>query len=80
MSEGKRASGEETFEWVLKEMKEPVMWLCGESVQANVRNQDQGPTGNVDAHIQRRTERSDGMQSEWEEYQMWSGRVQEQIM
>ena len=72
---GKRASGEETFEWVLKETKEPVMWICGEGVQANIRNQDKGPTGNVDVHVQARTQRPERMDAEsgWEEYRCGQG-------
>lgn len=48
---------------VLKETKKPVMWICGESVQAHVRNQGEGPTENVDVCTQGRTEaRVAGMQ------------------
>jgi len=48
---------------VLKEMKEPVTWICRESVQAHVRNQGKGPTANVDVCTQGRTKRPEWLES-----------------
>lgn len=47
---------------VLKEMKEPVMWRCGESVQAHVRNQGKGPIENVDICTQGKTKRPEWLE------------------